>query len=31
MDFGDVIRYADSPSSIPLGIGGDANTIWHCD
>ena len=31
MAFGDVIRYAASPSNLPYGIGGDANTIWHCD
>ena len=31
MSFGDVIRSAASPSSLPFGIGGDANTIWHGD
>ena len=31
MAFGDVIRFASSPSSSPHGIGGDSNTIWHCD
>lgn len=29
--FGDVLRSAASPSLTPFGIGGDANTIWHCD
>lgn len=27
----DNLRSATSPSSSPYGIGGDANTIWHCD
>ena len=31
MAFGDVSRYASSPSTYPFGIGGDADTIWHCD
>ncbi|GAI76764.1 unnamed protein product, partial [marine sediment metagenome] len=31
MAFGGVVRSADTPSSYPSGIGGDANTIWHCD
>ena len=31
MDFGDTISSATSPSTQPRGIGGDANTIWHCD
>ena len=31
MAFGDTISSADSPSTFPSGIGGDANTIWHCD
>ena len=31
MAFGDVQQQAASPSSIPFGIGGDANTIWHND
>ena len=31
MAFGDVIREAASPLTEPTGIGGDANTIWHCD
>ena len=31
MAFGDVIRFASSPRSFPSGIGGDSNTIWHCD
>jgi len=31
MAFGDVIREAASPSTSPYGVGGDANTIWHCD
>ena len=31
MAFGDVIRSAPSPSTRPYGIGGNANTIWHCD
>jgi hypothetical protein len=31
MAFGNIIRSASSPSSSPSGIGGDANTIWHCD
>ncbi len=31
MAFGDVIRSASSPSFYPQGVGGDANTIWHCD
>jgi hypothetical protein len=31
MSFGDVIRSANSPGGDPNGIGGDANTIWHCD
>jgi len=25
-----VIRSADTPGAYPSGIGGDANTIWHC-
>lgn len=25
------VRSASSLSTMPLGIGGDANTIWHCD
>ena len=29
--FGDVIRSTNSPGSGPYGIGGDANTIWHCN
>ncbi|KKM06078.1 hypothetical protein LCGC14_1747640 [marine sediment metagenome] len=31
MAFGDSLRSAASPGGAPLGIGGDANTIWHCD
>ncbi|KKK68092.1 hypothetical protein LCGC14_2947550, partial [marine sediment metagenome] len=31
MAFGDIVRQANSPSTSPLGIGGDASTIWHCD
>ena len=31
MAFADVQRQADSSSSYPSGIGGDANTIWHND
>jgi len=31
MAFADVQRQAASPSSVPHGIGGDANTIWHND
>lgn len=30
MAFGDVIRSAAAPTFLPLGIGGDDNTIWHC-
>ena len=26
-----VIRSTYSPEDLPRGIGGDANTIWHCD
>ena len=31
MAFGDIVRSLASPSNWPEGIGGDANTIWHCD
>ena len=31
MAFGGSLRNANSPSTNPTGIGGDANTIWHCD
>ena len=31
MALSDVITQAASPSTLPSGIGGDANTIWHCD
>ena len=31
MAFGDVLREASSPYTGPSGIGGDSNTIWHCD
>ncbi len=31
MVFGDEIRSAASLSTIPSGIGGDVDTIWHCD
>ncbi len=31
MAFGDVIRFAASPTAKPAGIGGDADTIWHCE
>ena len=31
MSFGDVIQSRSSPSGNPFGIGGDINTIWHCD
>ncbi|MBC2746254.1 MAG: hypothetical protein HF975_04460 [ANME-2 cluster archaeon] len=31
MSFGDVIRYAQAPGGLPIGIGGDSVTIWHCD
>ena len=31
MSFGDVIRSANSPGGDPNGIGGNVNTIWHCD
>ena len=31
MAFGGTLRSANSPSVTPYGIGGDANTIWHCD
>ena len=31
MAFGDEIRSAAAPSTGSYGIGGDANTIWHCD
>ena len=31
MAFGDEVRQAVSPDTAPMGIGGDAATIWHCD
>ena len=31
MTFGDVIRSAAAPASGSFGIGGDVNTIWHCN
>ncbi|MBA7622252.1 hypothetical protein ES703_29626 [subsurface metagenome] len=31
MAFGDSIRSASTPGGSSKGIGGDANTIWHCD
>ena len=31
MAFGDIVNQANSPGVQPYGIGGDANTIWHCD
>lgn len=30
MPIGEIIRWLASPDSVPSGIGGDANTIWHC-
>lgn len=31
MSFGDIVRFENSPTSEPSGIGGDASTIWHCE
>ena len=31
MAFGDVVRSAASPSTVPWGIGGKSSVIWHCD
>jgi len=31
MAFGDVIRSAASPFTLPTGIGGKADVIWHCE
>jgi len=31
MAFGDIIRQAATGRALPYGVGGDANTIWHCD
>lgn len=31
MAFGDIVRSAASPVTIPRDIGGDSSIIWHCD